>query len=433
MKPTSFPVTKPPHVETPVQAEYSADADLSESEEELEPNKFEESTFTFPSAPLRREESMSQVTQEPEQEKEQSMRGRRDIRGDRPGPVVANEARPLEQSRVRQQPASRATQVKQPQLAVQKVANQDTQGREYRNAKEQQRHVADLARVKKVNQDHAGYLRAMPKIEAADLYDPNLFQKLSPLYSEVFKQSPGTIGTLSAARETGIDTKGDHPTYLCVKRLLEVQFNTVIQDAQNDHVNNEQLYYQPLDGKRMVFFHRVEGHWFLSGRDEHGQVLIMDSLYPTGLSYHSAWQQLANLYRPPGEFEVNIRSIPVQQQEGVFDCFYFSTAFAYHFLKGEDPAKLAFQQDHLRSRILQGILAGKMSEFPLLQGSYVTRSVSESRKSRIQCSCDRVGTQPAVACPCGRLFHKECFDPRNDYTNTSFICRTLDCILNPHW
>lgn len=422
---TGLPVTKSRHVEASKEVEYSAQVDLPEKVEELKAEEDTKRVAPDTLAPL----PLKNVVRQ-EQEQRRSVRGRK-IRVNN-GLTDGNDAKPVDQTKnvTVQQSTQGRQRGRLQQPPVQSSTNQGTDGLVYRNSDEKQRHTAELHRVKEASQDHASYLLTKSDITDADLYDDKLYQKLSPMYREVFQLTPDILETLSAAREAGMDIKGDHPTYLCVKRLLEVQFDTVIQDAQNDHANNEQLYYQPFDGKRMVFFHRVENHWFLSARDENGQVLIMDSMY-SQYRHHSAYQQLANLYRLPGEQEFSFRSVPVQQQHDVIDCFYFSAAFAYHFLKGDDPAELAFNQDKLRSHIFQCILAGQMNDFELLDdGLQVQRCVAEQLTHAVICSCGNYKTEPVVACLCGGLFHKACHVSGDAFTTANFKCNTLGCLFN---
>ena len=49
------------------------------------------------------------------------------------------------------------------------------------------------------------------------------------------------------------------------------------------------------------------------------------------------------------DMDVNIAK--VQQQKGVRDCGLFGIAFAYHLAAGDDPEKLPFHQEEMRSHL----------------------------------------------------------------------------------
>ena len=157
-----------------------------------------------------------------------------------------------------------------------------------------------------------------------------------------------------------------------------------------------------------------ENHWvassFLSG-----VISLYDSL-PTGTISAGLEEQLARSYgHLEGSTEdggLTVHHVSVQKQEGTTDCGLFSIAFAYHAVLGEDPAKITFDQDKLRSHLVTCFENNCLSKFPTT--SQKTSRACKPSVSFIPLYCDcrlPESFDNVVACDgCDNWFHYRCVD-----------------------
>ena len=95
-----------------------------------------------------------------------------------------------------------------------------------------------------------------------------------------------------------------------------------------------------------------------------GEIRIYDSLY-TSVS-HDKVTTIAHLLRSNTE-SIAINIMDVGRQRGTQDCGLFAIAFLTSLSFGEDPTKVIFDQEEMRSHLVKCFENKRMEIFPVLR------------------------------------------------------------------
>ena len=127
----------------------------------------------------------------------------------------------------------------------------------------------------------------------------------------------------------------------------------------------------------------------------------------------SVEQQIARVYKPAiREGLIMVTVVSVQQQEGATDCGLFSIAFAYHAVLEENLGKAVFDQQLMRTHLINCLEAGILSDFPRGKPKkHVTRSKTRHLFIHVHCTCQMPESydDKMIQCEqCSEWFHFKC-------------------------
>ena len=150
------------------------------------------------------------------------------------------------------------------------------------------------------------------------------------------------------------------------QQLLHTQFPTL--DGLQLTVLSQNNGFCPVSSESIQIHHTGKFHWVTSCSIG-GHIAVYDSKYTVGDLSPSLQVQLAQIYRlaiqeEDGDKCLEIKVPAVQQQRGKVDCGVFAVAYAFHAARGDDLRAIEFQQDRMRSHLLQCFKNKRLSPFP---------------------------------------------------------------------
>lgn len=147
------------------------------------------------------------------------------------------------------------------------------------------------------------------------------------------------------------------------QRLLRAQFpdlngllSTLLQGKETTTIEKKE--------KMLQIIHSTSRHhWIIAttiGSKQEGEVLVYDSLFKT-LDGETK-KVVCSLFKslPVG----NVKVVKSQKQRGAKDCGLFAVAFATALAHGQNPSKVKFQQDLMRSHLVTCFQEEKLVPFP---------------------------------------------------------------------
>ena len=158
------------------------------------------------------------------------------------------------------------------------------------------------------------------------------------------------------------------------------------------------------------FHHNGDNHWLLFSNIT-GKVVVYDSIYRSPNKHTE--KQLCSLYRDQIQnFKLEVELLTVQTQKGVVECGLFAIAFAVDLAFGNDPATIFYDQDDMRSHLLDGFHDMKLELFPRTKELHFAReNIINKYIINVSCSCGLPDNEDMVKCSlCHRLYHKVCFE-----------------------
>lgn len=151
-------------------------------------------------------------------------------------------------------------------------------------------------------------------------------------------------------------------------------------------------------------------HWVTSTYSN-GEVLLYDSS-STGAISLSLQSQLAEIYKDAIKDDMlMVTIVPMQQQDGPFDCGLFSIAAAYYAAWGRSLRTISFDQSAMRSHLKQCFMDGKLSPFPASLALNVNRCQLKHVIIHVFCVCLNIESYNSnmIECDhCQRWYHFKC-------------------------
>ena len=148
------------------------------------------------------------------------------------------------------------------------------------------------------------------------------------------------------------------------QRLLRAQFpelngllSTLLQGKETSVIEKKEK-------KMLQIIHSTSRHhWIVAttiGSKGEGDVLVYDSIFKTvdGETKKVVYGLFKSLS------VANVKVVKSQKQRGVKDCGLFAVAFATALAYGQNPSKLKFQQDLMRSHLITCFQEEKVVPFP---------------------------------------------------------------------
>ena len=136
-----------------------------------------------------------------------------------------------------------------------------------------------------------------------------------------------------------------------------------------------------------------------------GAVSVMDSLYP--MLPHKAVQQVAAILKHKGaSFDLVYEDVDLQPNGA--DCGLYSLAFATTLCSGDDPVKLHYHNDQMRSHLIKCLENGVAEPFPATKHS--ARRPRGIQTVEVYCDCRLPeGNAKMIQCiACREWFHQHC-------------------------
>ena len=151
-------------------------------------------------------------------------------------------------------------------------------------------------------------------------------------------------------------------------------------------------------------------HWVTSSLYR-GEVLLFDSS-STGRVSVALQSQLVEIYKNAIKDDMlMVTIVPMQQQNGPFDCGLFSIAAAYNVALGKSLRSVTFEQSDMRSHLMQCFADCKLSPFPVASTVDVTRCALKHVFIHVYCLCLNVESYDdnMIQCDsCQRWYHFKC-------------------------
>ena len=162
-----------------------------------------------------------------------------------------------------------------------------------------------------------------------------------------------------------------------------------------------------VDAKQnsIQFHHDGNNHWLLSSNIS-GKVLVYDSIYRKPSK--DTEKQLCQFYkRHVKNLKLEVEYPLVQRQIGGFDCDLFAIAFAVDLATDHDPTKIFYDQNEMRSHLLDSFYDGKLTVFPRSDWFHFSREVDvKCYEINVSCLCGLPNVAEMINCSmCERRFH----------------------------
>ena len=128
------------------------------------------------------------------------------------------------------------------------------------------------------------------------------------------------------------------------------------------------------------------GHWLTisSVGTTRGQMLVYDSMYPSG--GQATKQQIACLMRV-AEPNLTLTFAGVQMQAGGSDCGIFALAFATAICFGHSPGKFHFDQQRMRTHLIECLEKKQFTMFPIRKERGQGSKIKASETVPLYCIC----------------------------------------------
>ena len=150
------------------------------------------------------------------------------------------------------------------------------------------------------------------------------------------------------------------------------------------------------------------------GKRDNQSHYLYDSLSGSKIMMDIIKQIASYSFHPSAELVIHTEC--VQQQRNGVDCGLYAIAFATSLAFGKDPTTLAYDETQLRTHLVRCLEAGRMSEFPTINGNKrVVRCRQFSSTIELYCTCrlpyfksSEKGMAMAQCDGCLEWFHRRC-------------------------
>lgn len=189
--------------------------------------------------------------------------------------------------------------------------------------------------------------------------------------------------------------------------------------------NNVYVYYIAVQ----IHHDRERLHWVTSSYSN-GEVLLYDSS-STGTVSLSLQSQLTEIYKNViKDNMLMVTIVPMQQQDGPFDCGLFSIAAAYYAALGRNIRTVSCDQSIMRSHLKQCFIDGKLSSFPASSEANVKRCQLKHIIIHVYCVCLKIESYDSnmIECDgCQKWFHFKCVQLKEE-PSSKWFC--FECNAN---
>ena len=234
---------------------------------------------------------------------------------------------------------------------------------------------------------------------------------------------------LTAEHKTILQSKEkwlDDTIITAAQSLLHKQF-PYIEGFQKPFLGT-QLAMEPQAGEFVQILCVRNSHWICVSTVgcKPSTVNVYNSLHGS-LDTHT--QKLVADLMQSQKKHIEVRYADVQWQSRVNDCGLFAIAFATSICSGIDPTTITFEQPIMRSHLLDCILSGKLTPFPVRNN---TRRPKPFKKEYISiyCVCRLIdnGSRMVECASCLEWFHQSCARvPGRFLKNKELDCKCLNC------
>ena len=139
---------------------------------------------------------------------------------------------------------------------------------------------------------------------------------------------------------------------------------------------------------------------------------------------------------------LTLRYINVQMQGGASDCALFAIAFAVTLSEGDDPHKSSFNQQLMRSHLMECFENGDITKFPpSIKPRRCTSSIKSSKTVQLYCTCRlpwdkefNIHGSLAQCAQCKNWYHKNCLTiPSAAFIEHTFIWFCTFCSTHKNY
>jgi len=172
--------------------------------------------------------------------------------------------------------------------------------------------------------------------------------------------------------------------------------------------------------------HNGHNHWLTISTvgAPPSNILVYDSMYPS--AGQATKQQVASITMV-AEPELTLSFIDVQMQAGGSDCGVFALAFATAICFGHSPGKFQFNQQQMRSHLIDCLEKEHFTMFPIKKEHRQATKIKTSETIPVYCTCRMplMKAAPMIQCShCKQWYHgKHCIKTKDEDWLPGAKCR----------
>lgn len=137
-----------------------------------------------------------------------------------------------------------------------------------------------------------------------------------------------------------------------------------------------------------------------------GEVEVIDSSISDSIPQNIIRQVAALLHTDKPQLKLTI--LDTAQQKGSSACGLYAIASITALCSGIDPTAISFNQELMRSHLMECLESGKMRTFPS-NDRFVMKRVKGFQKETLHCHCRQPSSEKMIKCRvCGDWFHGRC-------------------------
>ena len=171
------------------------------------------------------------------------------------------------------------------------------------------------------------------------------------------------------------------------QKILAAQFKARFGDAGFQSVQLGSTFSFEVESEESVqILHNGHNHWLTisSVGTTPGQMVVYDSKYPS--AGQAIKQQIASLMRV-AEPNLTLTFADVQMQAGGSDCGIFALAFATAFCFVHSPGKFHFDQQRMRTHLVECLEKKQFAMFPIRKERRKGSKIKASETVPVYCIC----------------------------------------------
>jgi len=171
------------------------------------------------------------------------------------------------------------------------------------------------------------------------------------------------------------------------QKILAAQFKARFGEAGFQSVSLGSTFAFAVESDKFVqVLHNGYNHWLTisSVGTTPGQMLVYDSMYSS--AGEATKQQIACLMRTT-EPNVTLTFTDVQMQAGGSDCGVFALAFATAICFGHSPGKFQFDQQRMRTHLIECLEKKQFTMFPIRKERRQGSKIKATQTVPVHCIC----------------------------------------------
>lgn len=110
------------------------------------------------------------------------------------------------------------------------------------------------------------------------------------------------------------------------------------------------------------------------------------------------------------ESSYGINVMNIAKQKGVLDCGLYAIAILTSLLFDQDPTTIVYDQDSMRSHLIDCLKSGTLVPFPVIKHRRPANRIANIEICEVHCDCRMpFGVERMVCCDqCERWYHESC-------------------------